>query len=269
VLLAGGCDRQARQQVGPAQPKATKPYAEANPACGSHEALTPLKRIKTILARTDLAKGEYETSVQYEKRSQQIAASIGPIMVGKPIEDYDTTYDADRGVIVIDGDTLTLWDANLGTYDTNGSVKGEYSGLILDDSDTAGPSYIGQNAFGASVEVFVAYTDRTEIAVRKHPWHVDEALRPPKQGRKIAISVPPLEAKALRESLCIVLGGTPIAPDEPTARILHGSDVQFVLRSSLKFRFVLEGRFLEPNFSAELLASMVGATGIEPVTPPV
>jgi hypothetical protein len=141
-----GAPQQKGGSVGSAPKKSTpsKTAPRPSPAIGNDI----VQLIDSLVAAgAEKGKGEYETTEEYESRSNAICARYGRLMFLVPEKAATFEYDADKREV---NAHLCIWLRLLdGAPDSDGPPEA----LILKSERVGSSSYIGTNAFGAKTAI--------------------------------------------------------------------------------------------------------------------
>ncbi len=149
--------------------------------------VTTVEQYYKELADLPQRKGEYETTADFEKR--RAAAFHGTPSEAMVLVDLDPEfmeYDADRQILTIKRFAFSNQSIDhyylLKDVDVGGTGFGDYADYTEKSIDTPTGTYIGTNAFGASVEVvkmdrlFYGIFDR-EVTYGSNLWHASQGIQ--------------------------------------------------------------------------------------------
>lgn len=117
-------------------------------AQGDYQTAGDGSSIAEAIKKSGGGKGEYESSQQYEQRLQGIIPR--KISFTRPLDRAWYTYDADSQRLKV---SIILDDGSDKGYRENSTNLAHYPAILLGGSIKFTDQYVGQNAFGASVQV--------------------------------------------------------------------------------------------------------------------
>jgi hypothetical protein len=117
-------------------------------AQGSYAEAGDGSSIADLIKKSGGSKGEYESSQQYEQRLRAMVPA--KISFTRALDRAWYTYDADSQLLKI---SIILDDGFDKGYRENSGMSAHYPAILLGGSIKFTDQYVGQNAFGASVQV--------------------------------------------------------------------------------------------------------------------
>jgi hypothetical protein len=189
---------------------------------GQSVAPTTIDKVAAAASKVPSIKGEFETTEQFEMRQGVAMRQLAPQYIVSKTPDRDhITYDADSGKLLVSEyafDNLNVdYDSVFG-FGTPffGSVKHNHFrniDVVMSETETTTGSYVGSNAFGASLRVARVLRTTKAIFEREAAFHeslfIDGASRNHVIGE---LPLTPETARRVKKTASVALVIAPMSP---------------------------------------------------------